>query len=653
MKRILSILLSVISLAAFAQKATVERVELTNNIAASKYPMTDLNGRTAALVIVQVLADNVEFTGSVLNGGVVRKTGEYWVYMGVGAKELHIHSDKFLPVEIRFPDYGIPRLESAATYAVTLSLPQAAPQSAAAGYSYLVLNVSPANAQVTIDGKTVDVQGGVAKRLLRSGATYPYSVEAPGYLPEQGTVAIGSERVTRSVTLRSTKGTLSVATTTPGTEIYVNGDRMGAGSWTGELAPDNYLVEGRLSGHRATDMMVSIATGETRTVTLPALAPVTGSLNVDYSPAGASVALDGKALGTTPDVFDGIPVGTHSVTVSASGFRPATLSATVTESALTTLQGALTPQDSYETVSYLPFVDSNTKKWGFKDADGNIVIPATYEKVWEFSEGLAPVQIRDKTAAYKWGFIDKDNKFVIPATYVDARPFSEGLAPVDTDVYWGGWGFIDKDNKMIIPAVYDGVTRFTEGLAGVAKDGKCGHIDKNNRFVIPPSYEGVAGFCDGLARVIIKEKAGFIDRNNRIVIPAKYREAWWFTKGICPVNVRGKWGFIDRNNNFVVAATHSSTDFFEGMSPRELDGKWGYVDEYNTLIIPAIYEDADWSFDGRARVKINGKWGYIDRSNQMMIPAVYDSAGRFENGKAQVTLNGRTFYIDRNGNEAQ
>ena len=151
MKHILSILLSFVALAAFAQNAMVQSVVADPlNISASKYPMTDLNGHTAPLVIVRVLADNVEFKGSVLDGGVVRKTGEYWVYMGSGAKMLHIHSDRFLPVEIHFPDYGIPRLESSATYIVTLALPQAAPQSAAASHNYLVLNVSPADAKVTL-----------------------------------------------------------------------------------------------------------------------------------------------------------------------------------------------------------------------------------------------------------------------------------------------------------------------------------------------------------------------------------------------------------------------------------------------------------------------------------------------------------------------
>ena len=81
MKHVLSMLLLLTALPAFAQKAAVERVASDPlNIAASKYPMTDLNGHTAPLVIVEVLTDNVEFKGNVLDGGVGQaNTGCTWV----------------------------------------------------------------------------------------------------------------------------------------------------------------------------------------------------------------------------------------------------------------------------------------------------------------------------------------------------------------------------------------------------------------------------------------------------------------------------------------------------------------------------------------------------------------------------------------------
>ena len=72
--------------ASTAQEAIVKRVELTNNLAAAKYPKPDLNGNPTAVVIVQVIADNVNFLGNVIPDGVVKKQGEYWVYMGTGKK---------------------------------------------------------------------------------------------------------------------------------------------------------------------------------------------------------------------------------------------------------------------------------------------------------------------------------------------------------------------------------------------------------------------------------------------------------------------------------------------------------------------------------------------------------------------------------------
>lgn len=563
MKQTLAILLALVALATFGQEATVKSVAADPfDYSASKYKMTDLNGNTAALVIVRVLADNVEFKGNVLDGGVVHKTGEYWVYMGVGTKMLRIHSDKFLPVEIRFPDYGIPRLEAATTYAVTLTLPQGAaqPQSAAAGYNYLVLNVSPATAQVTIDGKPAAVQGGVAKRLLRSGASYSYRVEAQGYMPEEGTVAIGAERVDRNVALRSTKGKLSVATTTPGTEIYVNGDRMGAGSWSGELLPDNYLVEGRLAGHRGTDMMVSVATGETRTVTLPALAAITGSLNVDYTPAGASVAIDGTTRGTTPNVFDGLLTGSHTVTISAPGYQPATLTATIAENDLSSLEGALTKQpetnnnrivkpivsqNSHNTeMNYIAFKDSQNGKYGFKGDYGKIMIAPMYDYAWSFENGMARVLINGK-----YGFIDNNNKLVVPAIYDEAASFSDDLARVKIN---GKYGFVDKNNKLVIPAMYDDVYSFSEGLARVRINGKYGFIDKNNKLAIPAMYDSIERqFHEGLLCIKANGKWGFINKSNKFVIPAVYDWAFEFNRGKAKVKLNGREFYIDKTGKEV------------------------------------------------------------------------------------------------------
>ena len=524
MRHILALFLLLTSIAACAQDATIRRVELTNNIAASKYPMTDLNGRTAALVIVQVMADNVEFTGSVLNGRVVRKTGEYWVYMGVGAKELHIHSDKFLPVEIRFPDYGIQRLESAATYVVTLALADTSkPQSASVGRNYFVLTVSPADAKVTVDGKPAETRNGVAKVLLRSGSTYSYQVEAHGYLTEQGQVTIGASKVERNVALKSTKGTLSVATTTPGTEIYINGEKVGTGTWRGDLLPNEYLVEGRLASHRSTDRLATISTGQSTQLTLPALTPITGSLNVDYEPAGATITIDGKPCGTTPNIIENVLVGTRQISISAPGYESRNITAAVAESELTDVTGQLTQ-------SHTP-------------------VPATHNVASSQGTSAMPVYENVEYEAFKdssgnYGFKDKSGKVVIKPTYQWAQDFSEGLANVQ--IKGVGYGYIDKNGRLVIPAIYDFAQRFRGGFAGVReRGGKYGYINKANQMVIPPMYDDAWGFGDGLFSVKVGKNWGFIDSSNKMIISPKFDDAWNFENGKCLVKKDGKNIYID------------------------------------------------------------------------------------------------------------
>lgn len=82
-----------------------------------------------------------------------------------------------------------------------------------------------------------------------------------------------------------------------------------------------------------------------------------------------------------------------------------------------------------------PFIEENSLaavkkdgKWGFANADGEIVIPCAYEAAKSFSYGLAAVRTEDK-----WGYIDLNGKFIIPASYDSAEPFENKRAFVCSD----------------------------------------------------------------------------------------------------------------------------------------------------------------------------------------------------------------------------
>ncbi len=106
-------------------------------------------------------------------------------------------------------------------------------------------------------------------------------------------------------------------------------------------------------------------------------------------------------------------------------------------------------------------------KWGFYDGF-KTVIPATYDEVFCFKDGLASVELDEKC-----GYIDSENNVVIPFEYETAMSFSEGLASVSKVTKFG---YINKENQVVIPFEYDAATQFENGEAKVKKDGKWGTI---------------------------------------------------------------------------------------------------------------------------------------------------------------------------------
>ena len=487
-KLLITILLSLLcTMTSAAQKLTDTDITFAADpmdLTAQSQARLDRNGVKCALLKVQVLATDVRFQGNVM-GDVRREPGEYWVYMTNGTKQVKILSDSFLPYMYYFPE----PLQGGVTYILTIDAPQPAPAPAVPQkkrQNFLALTVTPPTAHVTLDGAELPLENGAATKLLPAG-THTVRITATGYAPVEETVTIADKKVVRDIALRSVKPRLTVKATTPGTEIFINDEKKGQGSWNGELFADSYVIEGRLAGHRSNSQTVTLADDETRTVTIPALTPITGTLSIDYKPINATVTIDGRNAGTTPLLADDLLVGTHSVEISAPGYTTATLTANVTESTPATLSGSLTakPSDPYAddialTKEYKPFEDPSTGKYGYK-YNGTLVIPARYDYAGYFSEGLARVLINGK-----YGFIDKSGAMVIPAKYDVSWDFSEGLAWVLIN---GKHGFIDKSGNMVIPARYedvidnDGVYGFKNGKAKVELNGREFYIDKNGNEV--------------------------------------------------------------------------------------------------------------------------------------------------------------------------
>ena len=336
----------------FAQKLTVESFKLaSNDLTAQSQPRKDLNNLNCALVKVGITLDGVKFDGSIM-GEPIQKLGEYWVYMPKGVSMLQVLHKNYTPLMVNFYDYGVGKVESGMTYILTLSKPAGSTEPTDAGGNFYALTVTPKTAVVTIDGnqQTVSTDGEYSAMLPYGSHTY--KVEAGGYISKSGSFTISSSDMTPiNVSLVSAMATVSVTCPTPAVSLYVDKKSVGMAPWTGSLKEGMHLIEAKKEGYRSQQRTINLSQQQRLDVAFAELAAIQGNLSVNYKPFGADVYIDGKKVGQSPRVFNGILVGNHKVEIKKYGYGTDSKTVNILEGQTATLAGVLTTNASSSVAS--------------------------------------------------------------------------------------------------------------------------------------------------------------------------------------------------------------------------------------------------------------------------------------------------------------
>ena len=331
----------------FAQKLTVESFKpAANDLTAQSQPRKDLNNLNCALVKVGIALDGVKFDGSIM-GEPIQKLGEYWVYMPKGVSMLQVLHKNYTPLMVNFYDYGVGKVESGMTYILTLSKPVGSTAPTDAGGNFYALTVTPQNAVVTIDGNQQTVSTDGAYSAMLPYGSHTYKVEAGGYISKSGTFTISSSDMTPiNVSLESAMATVSVTCPTPAVSLYVDKKSVGTIPWTGSLKEGMHLIEARKEGYRSQQRTINLAQQQRLDVAFAELAAIQGNLSVNYKPFGADVYIDGKKVGQSPRVFNGILVGSHKVEIKKDGYDTDSKTVSILEGQTASLSGVLTTHAS-------------------------------------------------------------------------------------------------------------------------------------------------------------------------------------------------------------------------------------------------------------------------------------------------------------------
>jgi hypothetical protein len=161
------------------------------------------------------------------------------------------------------------------------------------------------------------------------------------------------------------------------------------------------------------------------------------------------------------------------------------------------------------------------RKYGILDSNRQILVPAIYDEISDFAEGLARAVKNDKV-----GFINKSGDIIIPFEYEKDTQFITGQRMTKTARY-NSEGNISEE--ILTGRIEEEGLNFWHGLVCVVKNGKYGFINRNNEVVIPFIYDGADNFRNGVAIVMLNQKFGAIDKKGEQVIPIHFNQLVWMS----------------------------------------------------------------------------------------------------------------------------
>ena len=326
MKRFTLLLFFVVSICgAFAQNISVKSFKaLSMDLTASSLEgkRIDQNGDVAALIKVVTTETGFVFEGGTLGIVDTKQTpGEVWVWVPRAARKITIKHPKLGVLR----DYYYPvEIEAERTYEMVLTTAKIETIiKEEVRQQYLVFELEPKNATLEVNDQLWSVDAnGTALQFVDLG-TYTYRVRAANYETDAGVVTVDDpdpdHPKTVKVKLKSNFAEVTLKVDADA-EIWVNNDKKGVRSWTGSLGKGTYKIECKQEGHETSLTTKEItAAMNGQTITLSAPVPIYGSLNVESTPIGATIYIDGKEIGKTPRYIDEVLIGQRALRLMKEG----------------------------------------------------------------------------------------------------------------------------------------------------------------------------------------------------------------------------------------------------------------------------------------------------------------------------------------------
>lgn len=269
--------------------------DLTANTAGTM--KRDQNNEVSALIKVVTTETGFAFDGGMLGiVGTEQRTGEIWVYVPQKSRKITLSHQKLGVLRDYY--YPVP-VEAGRTYEMVLTTGKVTTiVQESAGGQYLVMTVTPANAEVSIDDVPVEVADGVVSTLLKYGR-HTYRVSAALHEPTMGQFEIGNAKKELSVALQPAYGVLRVDSNPSGAEVYIDGDYQPAGTtpFTSKwLSPGKHTLQFKMPVYKTRTMVVVVPGNGTTQSVEAVLQPNFAEVSVS-APGDAEIYINNELKG--------------------------------------------------------------------------------------------------------------------------------------------------------------------------------------------------------------------------------------------------------------------------------------------------------------------------------------------------------------------
>lgn len=223
---------------------------------------------------------------------------------------------------------------------------------AAAGWAWFSVSSDPSGAWACLDGYSCD--NTPITFAIEDSTHHTISVYKDGYQMWRSTEGAGSSGTTTyvSASLSPEPQTFGYLAINPfGADIYIDGTYYGDGEQTITLSPGTYTLVLKKAGYYDTTDQFTITAGATTSESLgmtPYASTVSyGDIQVQSTPSGAAVYLNGNYQGTTyagsPLEITQLASGTYTVQLTMPDYQTSTQTAMVQNGVITTVAATMVP----------------------------------------------------------------------------------------------------------------------------------------------------------------------------------------------------------------------------------------------------------------------------------------------------------------------